>query len=167
MNWFKKLFEKIFGIKKIEVLPMLSISVDESVNIQINDFKNFSQFLHDNDYKIDTEHLSKDEIVHTFMYVYSQRWITENSKKPIFVETHSFIDHGEIKYDRIWNPEFIKSVSLLPFEDRPQTEEEMVEMYMNYVYGTRLLEELEAKQAAAPTSNNHPSLSNNDNIFKE
>jgi hypothetical protein len=39
-------------------------------------------------------------------------------------------------------------------------------MYMNFVYGTRMMEEMEAAEAANPQSFAHPELTNPDNKFK-
>lgn len=175
MNWFFKLFNKVPEVKKPSS-TILSFSVEQSkdpetsedthfVGVSLKDAPLFLEFIRNSDYKIDTS-VSDAELAHLFIYSYSQRWLSENAKNPIFIETHSFPEHSEIKYDRTWNSAFIGAVTKLGFEQLPQSEDEMIEMYMNYIYGTRMMDEMAAMEAANPQSIAHPSLSNPDNNFK-
>jgi len=52
------------------------------------------------------------------------------------------------------------------FDVLPSTQEEIADVYMNYVYGIRLMEELEALEDADPASIAHPELSDPKNSFK-
>jgi len=126
----------------------------------------FLDFIRNSDYGLNPMEHSDAELAHLFVYQYCQRWLAENLSKPMFVESHGFPTHGEIRYDRAWNPAFINSVKQLPFEVLPSTEEELVDMYMNYVYGVRLMEELEAAAEAQPQSIAHPQLSDPNNTLK-
>lgn len=176
MNWFTNLFKK----KEVPVpVPpsILSFTVEKIVDpettenrffagLNLKDGQGFIDFLRNSDYEIDPKEYSDQELAHLFVYQYCQRWLAENLKKPMFVETHMFPQHGEIRYDRVWNSAFIGAVTNLGFDQLPPSEGELAEMYMNYVYGTRLMEEQLAMEEANPTSIAHPELQSPAHTFK-
>lgn len=176
MGWFKNLFGKKEVPVKVDP-TLLSFTVekvkDETgedhflAGLNLKNGTGFLDFLRNSDYEIDVKDYSDQELAHLFVYTYCQRWIVENLKRPIFIETHSFPSHGEIRYDRAWNPGFVGSVTNLGFDTLPSTEEELADMYMNYVYGTRLMEELEAAAEAEATSVAHPQLTDPSNKFQK
>jgi hypothetical protein len=174
MNWFTNLFKKK---EPVQAPSLLAFTVEKVVDPETNestflaglnlkDGPGFGDFLRNSDYEIDPKEYSDQELAHFFVYQYCQRWIIANMKKPIFIETHMFPGHGEIKYDRVWNSAFIGAVTNLGFDQLPPSEGELAEMYMNYIYGTRLMEEMEAMEAANPTSVAHPELQSPAHTFK-
>jgi hypothetical protein len=175
MNWFFNLFKK----KEVVTPPLLAFTVDvnknanssltdleHTIDLNIGNQEGFKDFLRNSQYKLDVADYSDTEVAHLFMYNYCQKWLADNLAKPIFVETHGFPIHGEIRYDRVWNSAFIGTVTQMGFDVLPSTEEELVDMYMNYIYGTRLIEEMEAIEAANPQSVAHPELTDPNNRLK-
>jgi len=171
--------KKLFGKKEAApvVSPtVLSFNVDllkddkgddaNFVGIHLKDAAGFLNFLRNSDFQLDPRLYSDKELAHMFIYQYCQNWLAENLKQPMFTETHTFQAHGEIKYERVWNTAFAESVAKIGFDTLPPSEDEMMEMYMNYIYGTRLMEEMEMAEAAAPQSVAHPQLTSPDNQFK-
>jgi hypothetical protein len=126
----------------------------------------FREFLRNSESSLDLTNLSDEELAHTFLYQHCLNWLSEHGKTPFFQEVHTFADATGIRYDRNWNPAFIKAIAKLNFEVMPQSEPELVEMYMNYVYGTRMMEEMEAMAEANPVSIAHPALTDPNNKFK-
>lgn len=178
MGWFSNLFGKkeveaakpspnllSFNIVKTDISDSANPYDDTFVGLELKNKDGFIDFLR-NHSDLKVSDYSDQELAHTFMYQYCQRWLMENAKSPLFVETHTFMAHGEIKYDRAWNSPFVGSVTNLGFDQLPPSEDELMEMYMNYIYGTRLIEEQEAMEAANPQSISHPELTNPDNKFK-
>ena len=176
-NWLSNLF----GKKKEEVATpspnLLTFSIvktdnetdnpehDHVIGLTLANKEGFINFLRNNS-SLNIVQNTDQELAHLFLYQYCQNWLSENLKTPMFVETHEFKEHGEIKYERVWNTAFANAVAKVGFDTLPPSEEEMMEMYMNYVYGTRLMEEMEAAEAAMPQSVAHPQLTNPDNKFK-
>jgi len=175
MDFLKKLFGK-----KEQLAPpsptVLSFTVEvtkdekgEDVNfvgLQLKDAAGFLNFLRNSEFPLDPRLYSDKELAHVFIYQYCQNWLADNLKQPMFVETHTFQAHGEIKYERVWNTAFAESVAKVGFDTLPPTEDEMMEMYMNYIYGTRLMEEMEMAESANPQSVAHPQLTSPENQFK-
>ena len=176
MNWFTKLFKHeditpplvSFTVEKNPECESTLTHADEEykVGLHLHDAPGFRDFLRGNEIKLDVADYSDQELAHMYVYQYCQKWLAANLKKPMFVETHGFPTHGEIRYDRAWNAAFVGTVTTMGFDVLPATEEELVDMYMNYVYGTRMMEELEAMEAANPASVAHPELSDPNNRFK-
>lgn len=160
---------KFFAKKKQEEASPLTFSVVKNEEgeyvVQFTFTDQFREFLRNSDVDLDLANLSDEELAHTFLYQHCQDWLSDNAKKAFFTESHSFVD-GRIKYDRVWNKPFITAVQAMDFEGVPQSEPEVAELYMNYVYGTRLMEELEAAAEANPVSIAHPQLSDPNNKFK-
>jgi hypothetical protein len=172
--------KNLFGKKEVEVKPspnLLTFSIvktdvdstltenEHAVGLSIPNKEGFIDFLRNNSSLNIMTHTDQ-ELAHLYLYQHCQTWLSENLKQPMFVETHAFQAHGEIKYERVWNTAFAESVAKIGFDTLPPSEEEMMEMYMNYIYGTRLMEEMELAEAATPQSIAHPQLTNPDNQFK-
>lgn len=137
------------------------------ITLDVKNIPGFIDFLRNRpSYGLDVRDTSDQELAYSFLHQHCQAWLSENAKKPMFIETHTFPVHGEIKYDRTWNQPFVGAVTNLGFDVLPPTEDELMEMYMNYIYGTRLMEEMEAMEAANPQSVAHPELTNPDNRLK-
>ncbi len=172
IQYIKKLFG--FGQKEKEEVSTLafefSIHEDENSNSRIvfditNPFK-LSHFTRNSDLKIDINGLSDQEIAYLLMHKYSQDWLSKNFNKPLYVETHTFTEDSFIKYERSWNKPFIQRVAGLDLGPLPESEDELAEMYMNYIYASRMIEEEELKANTDPISVAHPSLSSPNNQIK-
>ena len=159
---------KLFGKKDKGASPLSFSIIKNEAGEDVIAFtytEQFREFLRNSESTLDLANLSDEELAHTFLYEHCQNWLSEHAKKGFFTETHSFVD-GQIRYDRVWNNPFVQELAKLPFEVLPQSEPELVEMYMNYVYGTRMMEEMEAMAEANPVSIAHPQLSDPNNKFK-
>lgn len=166
-------FKKMFGIKPQEIKPesILTFSIEEAgeghiAGVRTTDTQKFLDFVRNSDYDLAITQYSDAELAHMFVYMYCQRWLAEHMSKPMFVETHMFTEDNNIRYERAWNEAFISKVSNIGFELLPNTQEEIAEAYMNYVYSARMIEEMEARLESDPVSPSHPELSNTANQLK-
>lgn len=163
-------FKTFFGKKESEE-AILDFSVREQEGQQIiattcsKNTEKLKDFIRNNT-NIDLS-LSDEELVYTFIFEHALSWLSEHGKKSMLIEHHTFEAGLDIKYVRNWNDAFLAKIKQLGFDKLPDSEEEIIEGYMNYIYGTRLLEEQEAAQEAEPVSDAHPELSNPSNKLKQ
>jgi hypothetical protein len=171
-TFIKNLFGKQEEVKASPASPsILTFSIEEAdgehiAGVRTPDVGKFLDFIRNSDYELDITRYTDAEIAHLFVYMYCQRWLSEHLSKPMFTETHTFTEDDQIRYDRVWNQAFVQQVSNIGFEVLPNTQEEIVEAYMNYVYSARMMEEMEVRMESEPTSVAHPDLSNPANQLK-
>lgn len=159
MKWLTNLFKR----KKKNAF---TFTIDPSGEVSVSeDFEKFRQFVRNNYPKVDALSLPDEELKYVFLFALSKTWLADNASKPFFVEERTFESSDNIKYERAWNNIFEQKVSQLGFDVLPSTGEELIEMYLNYLYGTRLIEEAAASQEEDPTSVAHPQLSYPGNIL--
>ncbi len=166
--------KRLFGSKEVvesTVALEFSITEDQAGNaatvlLKIPNAFRLSKYVRNSDLGIDVTSLSDDEIAFMLMHKYSLEWLTENFKRPLYVETHSFSEDTTIKYERAWNKTFIQRVAGLNLGPLPESEDELAEMYMNYIYASRLMEEEEIRANTDPISVAHPSLANPNNQIR-
>jgi hypothetical protein len=171
MNFFKNLFKK----KEVIIPPVLSFNIIKAdvdienpyyVCLELKNKEAFLDFLRNTHSELDTTELSDQELTHMYMYAYAQTWLVGNLKQPFFVETHNLMNDGTLRYDRAWNQSFVGAVTNIGFDVLPNSEEELMSMYMNYVYGVRMMEDMEATLESEPASTAHPQMSDPNNKFK-
>lgn len=165
MNWLKNLFGKKKPEAQEEAFKLV-IDKDGALSISTNRAV-FSDYVRNNYPQIDVKALTDREIEYFFLFILSKTWLADNASKPFFVEEHTFETSDNIKYERAWNSVFEQKVSQLGFDTLPSTGEELIEMYLNYLYGTRLMEEAAAAQDVEPTSVAHPQLTFPGNTLKD
>lgn len=164
-DFIKKLFTK----KPIPIDPkILSLTIENTkinedlfsgfiVDIKTSD--SLINFIRNGEFGIEIANHSDQELAHLLFFKYCQHWISKNLKSSLFIETHSFLSSQEIKYERIWNQAFITSIANIGFDEPRGNEEALVDSYMSYTHGVRMVEEQEATMNSEAVSPSHPQLS--------
>lgn len=174
MAWIFDLFKKKAAS---EALPpvLLSFALAKDVkgseacfsSLSIKDKPAFFEFIRNNTEGIDTTTLGDDEIAHLFLCQYSMQWISKNFRQSLLVESHTLQSNGEAKYDRMWTAPFIAAIKQLGLAENARDDAEAADMYMDYVYGTRLMAIVEEQAKNVPASPAHPMLTDPANTFKD
>lgn len=157
-----KFFNKLFG-KKTDT--RISI-IDGKLEV---DFDKVFDLVRNSDLKDSIpnfEKMSDKELSYFLLLTLSTKWIAENGAHPLMMETHFIDDEGGISYSRAWNDAFVKRAGRFDFDGVPSTDADLIDFYMNYVYGVKLMEQLQSEMENEPVSAAHPELADPNHRFK-